>query len=188
MGRLSYTIKQSFYQRKKLKAVKQKKYQLSVVTDLNIDQLKKHHIKYLALDFDGVLAAHGQALPNENIKIWLQQFSDKFNQNHIFILSNKPTDMRAQYFKSYFPNICFISGVNKKPYPDGLLAIQQMTKCQAHELALVDDRLLTGCLACILAGSFPILITKPCKNYRKRPFQEAFFGFLRKLEQGIFLA
>ena len=186
MGRVSFTIKMSWYQRNKIKAIAQKKHQVETVTQLNPDKLKKLGIRYIALDFDGVLAPHGQPLPDEKILHWLKSLCEKYAEQNIFILSNKPTVARAQYFAQHFPNIRFIDGVAKKPYPDGLLKIQEIAHCKSHELALIDDRLLTGCLACILAGSFPILVTKPYHNYVRRPFQESFFGLLRFVEKSVF--
>ncbi|WP_119329195.1 YqeG family HAD IIIA-type phosphatase [Cysteiniphilum halobium] len=187
MGRFSFTIKMSWYQRKKIKAIAQRKHQVENVMQLNPEKLKKLGLRYIALDFDGVLAAHGQPLPDKKILNWLKSLTDKYSEHHIFILSNKPTAQRAQYFATHFPNIRFIDEVAKKPYPDGLLKIQELAPCKAHELVLVDDRLLTGCLACILAGSFPILVTNPYRNYARRPFQEGFFGLLRFIEKSIFL-
>lgn len=187
MGRFSFTIKMSWYQRKKIKAMAQQKHQVDNVTQLNPEKLKKSGIHYISLDFDGVLAPHGKPLPDEKILYWLKSLSDQYSQQNIFILSNKPTALRVGYFATHFPNIRFIDGVAKKPYPDGLLKIQEITQCKSQELALIDDRLLTGCLACILAGSFPILVMRPYSNYVRRPFQESFFGLLRFIEKSIFL-
>ncbi|MDE5035872.1 HAD family hydrolase, partial [Francisella tularensis subsp. holarctica] len=72
-----------------------------------------------------------------------------------------PTEARLKYFNANFPKIRYIAGVAKKPYPDGLNKIIQLVGCQAKELALVDDRLLTCCLACLIAGCYTILITNP---------------------------
>ncbi|WP_119344742.1 YqeG family HAD IIIA-type phosphatase [Facilibium subflavum] len=186
MGRFFFTIKQSICNSKKLKAIRQKKHQLNNVTTLCRRFLDKHDINYVVLDFDGVLAPHGQPLPDPEITKWLKKFANEFGQKHIFILSNKPTDLRRKYFLQHFPEIQFISDVRKKPYPDGLLNIQKQLQCPSGKIALVDDRLLTGCLACILAGCFPILVTSPFTNYKRRPFQEAFFGLLRFLEKRLF--
>lgn len=187
MGRFNFTIKMSWNQRKKIKAISQNKHQVKNVTKLNYVKLKNLGVRYIAFDFDGVLAPHGQPLPDEKIVQWLKLVCDEYNEQNIFILSNKPTVLRGEYFAKYFPHIRFINGVAKKPYPNGLLKIQELAQCKSQELALVDDRLLTGCLACILAGSFPILVTKPYSNYARRPFQESFFGLLRFIEKSIFL-
>ena len=187
MGRFSFTIKMSWHQRQKIKAIAQKKHQVENVTHLKAEKLKKWGIQYIALDFDGVLAPHGQPLPDQPIFDWLDTLCQQYGQHNIFILSNKPTTQRAEYFSHHFPHIRFIDGVAKKPYPDGLIKIQQLAHCKSHELALIDDRLLTGCLACILAGSFPILVTKPYRNFIRRPFQESLFGLLRFIEKSIFL-
>ena len=188
MGKLLFTLKNAFLHRKQIKTLlSQNKHQITTITALSTAALKKHNIKYLAIDFDGVLAAHGQKLPHNEIKEWLTTFSQAFNEENIFIVSNKPTPARLEYFNKHFPSIRCITGVRKKPYPDGLLSIQQQVNCKPSVLALVDDRVLTGCLASMLAGSFPILVTSPYKNYRSHPFQESFFGFLRFTERVFFL-
>ena len=139
------------------------------------------------MDFDGVLAAHGKLELNEEVKIWLDSFANEFGQENIFILSNKPTQVRLEYFKKYYPQIRFISGVAKKPYPDGLKKLIEIADCEPKTVALVDDRLLTGCLACIIADCYPILITKPYVDYDSYNTSEKFFAFLRKWEQKFFL-
>jgi len=188
MGKLLFSLQNAFLHRKQIKTLlSQNKHQITTITALSAAALKKHNIKYLAIDFDGVLAAHGQKLPNNEIKKWLTTFSQAFNEENIFIVSNKPTPARLEYFNKHFPSIRCITGVRKKPYPDGLLSIQQKVNCEPSVLALVDDRVLTGCLASMLAGSFPILVTSPYKNYRSHPFQESFFGFLRFTERIFFL-
>ncbi|APD49691.1 YqeG family HAD IIIA-type phosphatase [Francisella hispaniensis] len=181
-----YTLKQMFKHRKKLCRLSQG-YQIDSIVNLSTKLLRQQGINYLALDFDGVLASHGKSEMHPEVMIWLKDFVTEFPQERIFILSNKPTEARLKYFKVNFPKIRFIAGVAKKPYPDGLNKIIQVVGCQAKELALVDDRLLTGCLACLIAGCYPILVTKPyidTDNYTK---EEKFFKFLRYIEQKIFL-
>ncbi|MFZ9035404.1 MAG: YqeG family HAD IIIA-type phosphatase [Francisellaceae bacterium] len=187
LTRMIYTIKQTFKYRKAIDAINRPEHQLTTITDLTALRLKDLGIVYLALDFDGVLAPHGQALPDDKITSWLLTFCESFSADHIFILSNKPTAERRAFFARYFPAIRFISGVRKKPYTDGLEKILELAASPADKLALVDDRLLTGCLACIKAGSFAILVMKPFRNFRRRAFQEGFFAFLRWLERRLFI-
>ena len=181
-----FTIQSFFKKKKELKIVKSNHNQLKKIIELKASTLKKNNVKYLALDFDGVLAAHGNNVLNSNVYQWLTNFTKYFSQNNIFILSNNPNRSRENYFKKHFPNINFINNVKRKPYPEGLFYIQQVTQCKPKELALVDDRILTGCLACILSGSVPILLTDPYKNYKKNPIQECFFTFLRSIEKILF--
>lgn len=186
LQRSFYTLKQMFKYRKVLKNLKGG-YQLDSVVNLTSDILKQNKIKYLALDFDGVLASHGKLKMYPDVIKWLDNFIKEFPEERIFILSNKPTQERLEYFKKHYPQIRFISGVAKKPYPDGLSKIIELVGCNPNELALVDDRLLTGCLACIIAGSYPILITKPFIDMQNYTKEERFFKFLRVSEQKIFL-
>ena len=181
-----YTLKEMFKHRKELHGLSQG-YRIDSIIKLSANLLKQQGINYLALDFDGVLASHGKSEMHPDVMLWLKDFVTEFPQERIFILSNKPTQARLEYFNANFPKIRFIAGVAKKPYPEGLNKIIQLVACQAKELALVDDRLLTGCLACLIAGCYPILVTKPYidkDNYTK---EERFFKFLRYSEQKIFL-
>lgn len=186
LSRSLYTVKQMFRHRKMLKSIRYSNCLESVV-DLTPEFLSEKGINYLALDFDGVLASHGKPEILAEVKQWLDDFVTKFEESNIFVLSNKPTQERLEYFKKYFPKIRFISGVAKKPYPDGLNKIINIINCQPQEIALVDDRLLTGCLACFIAGSYPILITKPYVDRENYTKEEKFFSFLRYWEQKIFL-
>ena len=175
-----------FKHKKQISAIKGK-HCIQSVTELRVDFLRDQSIKFVALDFDGVLAAHGKPELNADVKIWLDGFAKEFGQENIFILSNKPTQVRLEYFEMNYPQIRFISKVAKKPYPDGLLRVVDTVGCKPTDVALVDDRLLTGCLACIVAGCYPILITKPFVDYDNYTTSEKFFSFLRKWEQKFFL-
>ncbi|QLE79294.1 HAD family hydrolase [Francisella sp. Scap27] len=184
--RIIYTTKQMLKHKKQISAVAGD-HCMQSVTELNVEFLQKNNIKIVALDFDGVLAAHGKPELDAGVKIWLDSFAKEFGQENVFILSNKPTQIRLEYFQKYYPQIRFISGVAKKPYPDGLQAVIDAVGCKPQDVVLVDDRLLTGCLACIIAGCYPILITKPFVDYDNYTTSEKFFSFLRKWEQKFFL-
>jgi len=181
-----YTVKQMLKYNDSLKKLKNG-YQLDSIVNLTPELLKQNNIDYLALDFDGVLASHGKPKMHNDVESWLNDFVTKFAEDRIFILSNKPTQERLEYFKKLYPQIRFMSGVAKKPYPDGLNEIIKLVGCSPNQLALVDDRLLTGCLACIISGSYPILITKPFVDLQNYTKEERFFKFLRITEQKMFL-
>lgn len=140
-------------------------------------------IKIVVLDFDGVLAAHGELVPAPEITAWLQQCLQVFQPAQIFLLSNKPLPARIAYFER--EGIRCIAGVQKKPYPDGLLTIQRLSQCVPSEILLVDDRLLTGGLATCIAQTQFFYVTRPLIAWRKRPIAESFFIFVRWLERRI---
>jgi HAD superfamily phosphatase (TIGR01668 family) len=146
-------------------------------------ELKKTGIKALALDFDGVLAHHGAPVPLPEVVEWLQNCSDVFGGNRLFILSNKPTETRRSWFAKHFPEICFIAGVRKKPYPDGLNKTGELAGVPLSAILMVDDRLLTGCLAALNAGSIPCYIRKPFICFSQSTISEIFFWLLRHVER-----
>jgi hypothetical protein len=153
------------------------------VLEVNPEKLKQQGIKVLVLDFDGVLASHGEFRPKPEVQAWLKQAVKSFGLGEIFILTNNPRAEREAFFKTNFPEVEFIYGRRKKPYPDGLLKIQAKSGIAVGDIVLVDDRLLTGMLACEIAGVKGIFIRRPYRDFTKRPLTELGFFFLRWIEQ-----
>lgn len=140
-------------------------------------------IQVLALDFDGVLAPHAADQPLQEVIIWLQQASEVFGKDRIFILSNRPFGPRIDWFSKHFSGIRFIGAVRKKPYPDGILRISQISSVPPNKILMVDDRLLTGSLSALQAGARVCYIRNPYQDFGQHPASEAFYSALRKLEQ-----
>jgi len=153
------------------------------ISTLDPVELKSQGIAALAVDFDGVLAGHGFPEPLPEAVTWLKQCETVFGGNQIFILSNKPTEGRRQWFAKQFPTIRFISGVRKKPYPDGLNKTGELAGVPLSSIMMVDDRLLTGCLAALVAGARPCYIRRPYISFNRRPVAELFFWLLRAGER-----
>jgi len=182
--RIIYSLRQSRRYKAPLKAIyhnPQSCYQRAV--DIDLGNLKQQGIQVLILDFDGVLASHGEPAPSKEVLPWLTQCVEVFGANGVFILSNKPNLTRRQYFAKHFPTIRFIRATRKKPYPDGLQRVLLESGVAPETLAIVDDRLLTGVLAACIAGVRGVYITAPYIQYKKRPFTELFFTFLRWVER-----
>jgi predicted HAD superfamily phosphohydrolase YqeG len=157
----------------------------SATSIVNIDPaaLKAKGILALALDFDGVLAHHGSSAPLPEAVSWIKRCESVFGGEQIFILSNKPTYERVQWFAENFPAIRFISGVPKKPYPDGLKKAGELAGRPLSSILMIDDRLMTGCLAALVAGARPCYIRRPYVSFRHRTLAELFFRFLRIAER-----
>ncbi|MDD2735626.1 MAG: hypothetical protein PHF56_16950 [Desulfuromonadaceae bacterium] len=153
------------------------------ILQLDPMKLQLSGISAVALDFDGVLAAHGEPTPLPEAIAWMERCERVFGGDKIFILSNKPTDERRQWFAKYFPAIRFISGVRKKPYPDGLNKTGELAGVPLSAILMVDDRLLTGCLAALTAGAHPCYIRRPSVAFNNRPVAELFFRLLRMGER-----
>jgi hypothetical protein len=155
----------------------------SSILELEPKLLQSSGVAVLALDFDGVLASHGAPVPLPDAIAWMRRCEAVFGGNRIFILSNKPTEGRRQWFAENFPDMRFISGVRKKPYPDGLEKTGELAGVPLSSIMMVDDRLLTGCLAALVAGALPCYIRHPYTCFRFRPFAELFFWKLRIMER-----
>lgn len=172
-----------FRQRHAMKALLDSTPPEQTLLHIKPEQLAAAGITAVALDFDGVLAHHGAAEPLPEATAWLQQCAATIGSANMFILSNKPTEERRSWFASHFPAMRFIAGVRKKPYPDGILHAAALAGVAPHAILMVDDRLLTGCLAASSAGAIPCYIRAPYASYRSRPLAELFFALLRRIEQ-----
>jgi Predicted hydrolase of the HAD superfamily len=153
--------------------------------EISVVSLARKGVSVIALDFDGVLAPHGDDLPLPEMSIWIDQCVRQFGAERVFILTNGPSRARMDYFDARFPGIRFVYGVRKKPYPDGLYEILRFTQVQPEALMLVDDRLLTGALAACLAGAQITYVASPYARISQRPVQEVCFMTLRGLERSM---
>jgi len=185
--RILFLLKNILANRKKFHFLRKKKHKIKKITQLSVKFLTKQKIKFLILDFDGVLASCGSNVLEKEASRWLQSFSLCFKQENIFILSNNPSNIRKSFFKKKFPKISFITNVEKKPNPEGIIFVQKKKKCHSREIALVDDKVFTGILACLISGeTFPILLLEPYVNYDKY-FLESILSFLYKKIERILL-
>ncbi len=182
LQRIIYTLKQTISYRRQLGQIARQ--QAGIITTQIAGEMLQNY-QALILDFDGVLAAHGEIQARADVEMWLDKCFESLGDKPIFILSNKPMPKRIAYFKKRFPSIQFVTGVAKKPYPDGLKHIAKQQGFKPKELVLVDDRLLTGVLASCIAGTEVIYISPAYSNFKKHPLQESFFASLRLLERQI---
>jgi len=159
---------------------------LKQITALDPLQLPDLGVKVLVLDFDGVLAADGAHQPLPKVQQWLDHCVRLLGTEQVFILSNQPRAQRLAWFDEQYPGVRFISGVRKKPYPDGLHTIQQQTGVASQAILLIDDRLLTGVLAACIAQTQVMHIREPYVEFWQHPIHEGFFKLLRGVEKLLF--
>jgi len=176
MQRFFFTISQSLKARRQIKDCLIR----SSVCELDLSALQQQAITTLVLDFDGVLNSHGENYVHSELCPWLINCIKLFK---VYILSNKPTAERQEYFARTFPQINFITSAKKKPYIDGILQISKLSGSIGQHIMIVDDRLLTGVLAGCLANIKVCFIQAPLVNFNKRPIKELFFLFLRFIER-----
>jgi len=183
---LYHTICQIWHYRTNLKSVLRDTNQhCATVLRCDPEIWFKQGVRILVLDFDGVLAAHGESCVNTDIQQWLESCINCFGENHVFLLSNRQDWSRTSYFEEKFPGICVFSVKKKKPAPDSLIEIAQQTNCSVQHLLMVDDRLMTGILSAVIAGTQYCWVRQPFYNLKKRFFTEIFFWGLRVLERLI---
>lgn len=151
--------------------------------DVTQDHLESLDIKLLVLDFDGVMASHGETIPRSEVLSWLTELIQSWPSLKLAILSNKPLPERQAFFAAHYPQVVFKLAADKKPYPTGLQELAKQCSVPIRQVLLIDDRWLTGMLASLLAGAQGLYIQKPYVDFRARPVTEFFFAFLRALER-----
>ena len=172
-----------FQYRRQLRHILDETPDSTCILTLDPEALKTSGITALALDFDGVLDCHGAPAPRPEAVEWMMRCEAVFGGERIFILSNKPTQGRRLWFAKHFPDLRFISGVRKKPFPDGIKKAGELAGVPLSQILMVDDRLLTGCLAALVAGARPCYIRRPYISFGYRPLAELFFLLLRRAER-----
>lgn len=187
INRILYALTMAFKHRKALSAYRHDQMlQYPSILNINLKALRAEGLKIIALDFDGVLASHGATEISLEMSHWLYHCIQIFGRGQVFILTNKPSQQRANYFAKNFSDVEFIFPKQKKPYPDSILAILDKTRVNPSELLVIDDRLLTGILAAIIAGVRGSYITQPLVDLHKRPISECFIMSLRQFERWVF--
>jgi uncharacterized protein len=185
MKRFIYAFRMGRRFRRELKRyTKDRNLQIETILELKPELLKSIGVRVLAVDFDGVLASHGEHQPDSKIVEWLASCVAALGKENVYVLSNKPIAKRIDFFNEL--GIELIRNVRKKPYPDGLQRILEKTQVSPNALLLIDDRLLTGILAAEIVGTQAKLVTKPYMQVVKRPVVELSFMLLRALERGFF--
>ncbi|ALG67002.2 YqeG family HAD IIIA-type phosphatase [Beggiatoa leptomitoformis] len=185
LKRVHYSFAMLRHYRHALAHINTPQHSIKRVTDISPVGLRESGITVLVLDFDGVLASHGEKHPLRELTHWLDECVTVFGAERVFILSNKPLPSRIAYFQQHHVGVRCIKEVRKKPYPDGLETIIKLTGEPATQIMLVDDRLLTGALAGCIAQVQVTYISKPYINLSKRPVQELFFLSLRVAERRL---
>lgn len=160
---------------------------INCLLDVTREHLEALNITLLVLDFDGVMASHGEKTPRPEVLSWLTKLMQSWPGLKLAILSNKPLAERQAFFSAYYPEIIFKLAADKKPYPTGLQELAKQCDIPVSRVLLIDDRWLTGMLASLLAGAQGLYIQKPYVNFRARPVTESFFALLRALER-LFLS
>jgi len=150
--------------------------------DITLREIEERCVSVIILDFDGVLAPDGYYSPVKKAEDWLSGLSMEARNIKFFVLSNKPMKEREDYFSFKFPNLKFVKGVRKKPYPDGINSIIDAEGVSRSQVLIVDDRLMTGILAAEIANINSIFIQKPLIDFHGNFFNELAFFLLRKID------
>ena len=151
--------------------------------EISIRRLRSSGAKVIALDFDGVLAPHGDDRPSTPMLGWLDRCVGQFGGENVFVLSNNPSPARIEFFREHFPSVRWLTDSRPKPYPDGLERLISLGHLAPREVLLVDDRLMTGALCACIAQVNVCYVRRPIVDLSKRCFSELFFMALRGMER-----
>ncbi|MES2204725.1 MAG: HAD family hydrolase [Pseudomonadota bacterium] len=175
--RFIFAVREALKHKRELKSLPYAKN----ITSIDWRNLYDSGIRVLVLDFDGVLAADKQKKLYVGVDKVLETAQTIFG-DHVYIFSNQPTPQRQAYFAEHFPKIQFLVA-KQKPYPDGLLSVIVKEQVSPEKVVLIDDRVLTGGLASVLAGTQCILIEKPYMCFYSNMLREILFISIRAIER-----
>ena len=176
-----FTIIRAFKHRFELYSfIKNTNLQINNVYQINLKTLKEKGIKYLILDFDGVLSYHNATKPDKKVQLWLKRAILELGKKKIYILSNNRNKNRLLYFQKNFSDICFIKNKFSKPHPYDIRIILKRDNIKnLKSVLLIDDRLLTGILLSIILKIPSKFVIKPFVNVKKNTIKEIYMILLR---------
>jgi len=124
------------------------------ITDVPVDFLKKHGIKFLMLDLDNTLAAYDEHVMADEIVEWLDDVRNSGIK--LFIISNSTRTNRV----SPLSDSVGISYIMKsfKPSPKSLLTAMEQEGFDRDVSALAGDQISTDGIAANRAGVISIVI------------------------------
>lgn len=183
MHHLLLGLTEGWRRRRQLRALLRLTPSSRTVLDLTPEQVRAEGVVALAVDFDGVLAPHGGEAPLPEAVVWLRSMASALGEDKLVILSNRPKGPRLDWFRQEMPGVRVLAGVRKKPYPDGLIQAGEQMSAPLSMILMVDDRLLTGCLAALVAGCRPWYVRRPFVDWRGEACHELFFMLLRRGER-----
>jgi HAD superfamily phosphatase (TIGR01668 family) len=155
---------------------------ISTLIDVLPETWYDQGIRALILDFDGVMSVYEGDAPLPEVDTWLSA-AQKIFGDAVFVLTNLPSPARQTLFERRYPGIHLLCVARKKPYPDGINVVLEKTGFEAHQLLMVDDRLLTGIVLAASMGVRGCWVIKPYQNFDLHPMKERFVSVLRWFDQ-----
>ena len=123
------------------------------LTDLNPENLKKHGIRFLMMDFDNTIVPYTTDEPTEKMDAWLKEMAASDIQ--LCVVSNSRSD-RVKIFCDRY-GIPVITRA-KKPGTRGIFEALARFGYAQDESALVGDQIYTDTFGANNAGVTPILV------------------------------
>ena len=178
-----YAIENAYLNRRCINhIIKNKKYHINNILEIDLKKLKNTGIKYIILDFDGVISANKRIIPHEGVYNFLKDALKIFGEKNIIILSNDSNKERVTYFNRIFPKIIFKKNRYFKPYRYDLDKIMYDKNIYNYkEVIIIDDRILTGVLLSLIVGAQVKYVTNPFVDHYFN-FADYKAKFLRKLD------
>ena len=129
------------------------KFKTKELTDLNPDNLKKHGIRFLMMDFDNTIVPYTTDVPQPLMEQWLMDMAEC--EIPICVVSNSKND-RVKRFCRHYGIDCITHA--KKPFTKGIKECLAKYGVPASQAALVGDQIFTDTFGANNAGCMPILV------------------------------
>ena len=123
------------------------------LTDLNPENLKKHGIRFLMMDFDNTIVPYTTDEPTEKMDAWLKDMVQ--SDIRLCVVSNSRSDRVKIFCDKY--GIPVITRA-KKPGTRGIREALARFGYAQDEAALVGDQIFTDTFGANNAGVAPILV------------------------------
>ncbi len=157
--------------------------------DLKPERLVKSGIRLLVCDIDNTLVAHDEAVPNEDVKAFIQTAKDA---GLCVVLVSNNVKERVDVFAQDLDVKTYPFA--RKPLSFTYRKMMRDAKCQPNEIAVLGDQLLTDMLGANHMGFCTILTTPVAQRDLRvtkvnRIFENMVFEVLRiqgKLRKGVY--
>lgn len=155
--------------------------------DITPELISELGLKALVIDFDGVLGGARSEHCAEQYRDWL--IARLKEGLHLAVHSNNPESVgqdRRQRFLHDFPDILWMPTHPRKPSPSTLQYLKQRWQLDGQQIAMIDDRMLTGGLAAHRASVRFIWVRDAIADYGLAPMLEMGFAGLRLWERCLY--
>lgn len=157
---------------------------ITTLDEMTSEMIGSLGLKGLVVDFDGVLGGARSPHAAPIYIAWLQQRLQEGIK--VAIHSNNPEQVgkeRRERFLHDLAGVLWMPTYPKKPSPSTLDYLKNRWRLRSQEIAMIDDRMLTGGLAAFRSNVSFFFVKEPVTDYQLAPVLETGFAALRLWER-----